>query len=179
MEQHNLQELFVDNLKDLYSAEKQILKALPKLIKGAKNEDLASALEEHRGVTEQHVARLERIFKDFGKTPRAKHCKGMEGLLEEGSEVLEEFEASDVRDAGMIVAAQKVEHYEIAAYGSLRTFAEVLGQDDAVALIEQTLEEEKEADQKLSELAEASIDADAAAGEEEERPAPRRRSAGR
>ena len=175
MEQQSLRELYVDNLRDMYSAEKQILRALPKMIKGAANEELANGLEEHRTVTEQQVARLEKIFRSLGTAARAKKCKGMEGLLEEGAELLEEEEQSEVRDAGIIVAAQKVEHYEIAAYGSLRTFAELLGEDEAVQLLEESLEEEKEADEKLTALAQSAINLEAANQDEE----PARKRAGR
>ena len=175
MEQQGLRELYVDNLKDMYSAEKQILRALPKMIKGAANEDLANALEEHRAVTEQQVVRLEKIFRNLGNAARAKKCKGMEGLLEEGAELLDQENESDVRDAGIIVAAQKVEHYEIAAYGSLRTFAELLGDDEAVQLLEESLDEEKDADEKLTALAQSCINLEAANAEEE----PARKRAGR
>ncbi len=175
MEQQGLRELYVDNLKDMYSAEKQILRALPKMIEGAANEDLANALEEHRAITEQQVTRLETIFGKLGSSARGKKCKGMEGLLEEGAELLEQEDESDVRDAGIIVAAQKVEHYEIAAYGSLRTFAELLGDDRAVQLLEESLEEEKDADEKLTALAQSCINLEAANQQEE----PQRKQAGR
>src|SRR5204863_10124496 len=142
---------------------------------GSANTELASALEDHRAVTEQQVARLETIFRSLGNSARAKKCKGMEGVLEEGAELLDAEDESDVRDAGIIVAAQKVEHYEIAAYGSLRTFAELLGDDEAVNLLDQSLEEEKEADEKLTALAQSSINLEAANQDEE----PARKRAGR
>jgi ferritin-like metal-binding protein YciE len=150
----NLEELFVHELKDVLDAERQILKALPKMIKAATSEELQAALEEHQGVTETQVERLETIFDSLGKAARGKHCVGMEGLLEEGSELIKEEEPSAALDAAMICAAQKVEHYEMAAYGSLATYAKLLGMDEAADLLETTLEEEKEADAKLSAVAE-------------------------
>lgn len=162
MELQELQQLFVHELKDVYSAEKQILKALPKMIKAASNDDLSSALEEHRQVTEKQVERLDMVLKALDETNRGKKCKGMEGLLEEGSDLLQEDASAEVLDAGIIAATQKVEHYEIAAYGTLVSFARQLGHTQAAKLLELTLAEEKEADLKLSEVAEASINSMAA-----------------
>ena len=149
----NLEDVFEHELKDVLDAERQILKALPKMIKAAESEELKAALEEHRGVTEEQVGRLETIFKSLDKAARGKHCKGMEGLLEEGAEMIEEEETGAPLDAAMICAAQKVEHYEIAAYGSLIAYANLLGMSEAVELLEATLEEEKEADKTLTGIA--------------------------
>jgi ferritin-like metal-binding protein YciE len=149
----SIEELFIHECKDLLSAEKQLVKALPKMAKGAGNERLRSAFEEHLEQTKTHVDRLEQVFSLLGKTARAEHCKGMEGLLEEGSELLEEEGDATVKDAAIIGAAQKVEHYEISGYGSARTLAELLGHQEAVELLQQTLDEEKAADAKLTKLA--------------------------
>jgi ferritin-like metal-binding protein YciE len=149
----NLEDLFEHTLRDTLDAERQILKALPKMIKGAESEELKAGLEEHRAVTEQQVGRLETIFESMGKAARGKHCAGMEGLLTEGEELIEEEEPSPARDAALIGGAQKVEHYEIAAYGCLVEYAKLLGMDDAVELLKATLDEEKDADEKLSEVA--------------------------
>ena len=145
-----MQELFVDELKDLYSAEKQITRALPKLAKAVTSEDLKQALLSHLDETKGHVARLEQIFEKLGKKPAGKTCVGMKGVLEEGSEMLEDTDKGVVRDSGLISAAQRVEHYEMAGYGSARDFAKVLGQGEIATLLEQTLEEEKAADKKLT-----------------------------
>lgn len=145
-----MQELFVDELKDLYSAEKQITRALPKLAKAVTSEDLKQALLSHLDETKGHVARLEQIFEKLGKKPAGKTCVGMKGVLEEGSEMLEDTDKGVVRDAGLISAAQRVEHYEMAGYGSARDFAKSLGQGEIATLLEQTLEEEKAADKKLT-----------------------------
>ena len=149
----NLEELFQHELRDVLDAERQILKALPKMIKAAESQMLKAALTEHQGVTEEQVGRLETIFKSLDKAARGKHCKGMEGLLAEGADMIEEEETSPTLDAAMIGAAQKVEHYEIAAYGTLVEYAKILGMDDAVELLAATLAEEKEADEKLSAVA--------------------------
>jgi ferritin-like metal-binding protein YciE len=154
MEMQTLQDLFVENLKDLYSAENQILKAGPKVSKAVENQDLKSALDEHLRITETQVERLERIFKDLGEKPTGKKCHGMEGLLEENKELLGEDAQQDVLEAGVIVGMQKVEHYEIAGYGSAVTFAKLLGNDEAADLLAQTLEEEKNADRMLTQIAE-------------------------
>jgi ferritin-like metal-binding protein YciE len=161
MEIDSLRKLYVEDLKDLYSAEKQILQALPKMIKKASNEQLKKAFEEHRQVTEKQVERLDRIFEKLGKSSRGKKCKGMEGLLEEGKELMQEDVDPEVLDAGLIAAAQKVEHYEIAGYGTARTYAELLGENDHVKLLQQTLAEEGDADKKLTQLAESSINVEA------------------
>ncbi len=153
MKLQSLDELFIHECKDLLSAEKQLVKALPKMAKGAANEQLRSAFEEHLEQTKTHVERLEQIFSALGKAARAEHCKGMEGLIEEGSELLEEDADATVKDAALIGAAQKVEHYEISGYGTARTLAKLLGHKEAIELLQQTLDEEKETDQKLTQLA--------------------------
>ena len=167
MEMSNLQDLFVENLKDLYSAENQILKALPKAAKKVNSDELRSALEEHVEQTQGHVERIEQIMEKLGEKPGGKKCHGMEGLLSEAKELLGEDAEPDVLDAGLIVDCQKVEHYEIAGYGSAVTFAKLLGNDEAARLLGQTLDEEKAADQKLTEIAESSINLEAAGGETE------------
>ena len=153
MEHQALKELYVDELKDIYSAENQLVKALPKMAKAATSNELRTGFEEHLGQTRGHVQRLEQIFKALGEKQTGKKCKGMEGLVAEGQEMMEEDFEDDLMDAALISAAQRVEHYEIAAYGTVRTYAELLGEDEAVTLLEQTLGEEKETDQKLSDLA--------------------------
>ena len=149
----SMEDLLVHELKDLYSAETQIVKALPKMMKAAASEELQRAFEEHLEQTNGHVQRLEQIFEALDEKPTGKICEGMKGLLKEGDELAREEGDSDVIDAGLISAAQRVEHYEIAAYGSVRTYAELLGEDEAVDLLTQTLEEEKQADQKLTQVA--------------------------
>src|SRR3984893_4982215 len=161
-----LKELYIDELKDLYSAESQLVKALPKMAKAASFDELRHGFEEHLEQTKGHVQRLEKIFQALGESPKGKKCKGMEGLIEEGSEVMEEDYEGSVLDAALIGAAQRVEHYEIAGYGTVRSMAETLGEADDVSLLEETLEEEKAADEKLTELAEQ-INAQAEMGEEE------------
>ena len=153
MAAENLQELFVEELKDLYDAEKQLTKALPKMAKATDNPELKTAFEEHLEITRMQVARLEEVFKSLGMAARGKTCEGMKGLIEEGQEMMEEMEQGSTLDAALISSAQKVEHYEIASYGTLATFAEVLGHEDAKDLLGQTLEEEKEADEKLTVIA--------------------------
>ena len=155
MELETLQELFVDELKDLYSAENQITKALPKMAKTATSEGLKKGFLEHLEQTKGHISRLEFIFVELDESPKGKKCKGMEGLLTEGSELMNEDAEPEVMDAGLISAAQRVEHYEIAAYGTVRTYAELLGLKKAAKLLQETLDEEKETDQKLSGLAQA------------------------
>jgi len=150
MSVETLEDLLIDELKDLYSAEKQIVRSLPKLAKAASTPELQEALQSHLEETRGQVERLDKIAEIVGKKLTGKTCAGMKGVLEEGSEVLEEVEEGDVRDAAMIGAAQRVEHYEMAGYGTARDFAMLLGMDDVVALLEQTLEEEKAADQKLT-----------------------------
>jgi ferritin-like metal-binding protein YciE len=153
MEHQALKELYIDELKDIYNAENQLVKALPKMAKAAISEELRTGFEEHLEQTRGHVQRLEQIFKALGEKPSGKKCKGMEGLVAEGQEMMGEDFEDDVMDAALISAAQRVEHYEIAAYGTVRTYAELLGEDTAVQLLEQTLEEEKETDQKLTDMA--------------------------
>lgn len=148
-----LQELLIDELKDLYSAEKQIVRALPKLAKGATNEALSEALRTHLEETKGHVERLEQIAEIVGKKLTGKTCVGMQGVLEEGSEVLEDTDKGEVRDAALIAASQRVEHYEMAGYGAARDFAKLLGMSDVASILEQTLEEEKSADKKLTSIA--------------------------
>jgi ferritin-like metal-binding protein YciE len=165
MEMTDLQDLLVENLRDLYSAENQILKALPKAAKKVENEELRTALEEHVEQTQGHVKRLEQILGRWGEKPGGKKCHGMEGLLKEAKELLGEDAAPEVLDAGLIVDCQKVEHYEIAGYGSAVTFAKLLGDDEAARLLAQTLDEEEQADKKLSDIAESSINVQAAQGD--------------
>jgi ferritin-like metal-binding protein YciE len=153
----NLKDLLVEEVKDLYSAEKQLVKALPKMAKAATNAELKQGFVTHLEETEGQVERLEEIFKLLGLAPRAKHCDAMEGLIDEGASVIAEEAEASVKDAALIGAAQKVEHYEIAAYGTARTHAQLLGMQEAMELLEETLEEEKATDQKLTALAESQI----------------------
>jgi ferritin-like metal-binding protein YciE len=176
----SLEKLFRDELADLYDAEKQILKALPRLIEGVESRELKTALQQHRTETEGQVKRLERIFQHEGR-PAPKKCKGMAGLLSEGDDLLKEKYEGDVMDAGIIGAAQRVEHYEIAAYGTVRAFAEELGKTSVVSLLDETLDEEKAADERLTEIAVTSVneradrrDTASARDEEEETPSQRR-----
>src|SRR6476660_7987065 len=150
MKLDTLENLFVHELKDLLSAEKQLVKALPKMAKGATSQALKEGIEDHLEQTKGHVERLEQIFVLLDKAPRAEHCKAMEGLIEEESDLLEEEGSPMVKDAALIGAAQRVEHYEIAAYGTTRTLAELLGQTEAVELLQATLDEEKDTDEKLT-----------------------------
>ena len=157
-ENSQLDKLFTDSLKDIYWAEKHLTKTLPKMKKKATTDDLKSAIEEHLAQTEEHVSRLERVFEICGKKAQAKKCDAMEGLTKEADSIIEETEANTMtRDAGIIMAAQKVEHYEIATYGSLVQLAKTLGMNDAAEILHQTLEEEKQADEKLTEIAEWSV----------------------
>lgn len=157
-----LTELFEDSLKDIYWAEKALTKVLPKMAKNATSADLIEALNAHLTETEEHVIRLEKVFELIGKKATAKKCDAMDGLIEEGKGILEETELGVVRDAGIIAASQKIEHYEIATYGTLRQFAETLGFEEAAALLEQTLDEEKGADKKLTEVAVNAVNLEAA-----------------
>ncbi|MEO5582377.1 MAG: ferritin-like domain-containing protein [Saprospiraceae bacterium] len=170
-----LRDLFLDELKDIYWAEKALTKAIPKMIKNATSEDLVDALTAHLEVTEEQVSRLEQVFETIGEKAQAKKCEAMEGLIKEAEEIMESTEQGVVRDAGIIAAGQKVEHYEIASYGTLCSFAKTLGEDEAASLLEETLNEEKEADEKLSEISN-SINVEAASGndygEDEESEAP-------
>ncbi|MBL8012513.1 MAG: ferritin-like domain-containing protein [Candidatus Omnitrophica bacterium] len=164
---NNLKELYVHELQDIYSAEKQITQALPKLAKAANNEDLKNGFQEHLEQTKGQIQRLDKIFERLGQSSAGEKCKGMQGLLEEGGDFTQEKAAPEVLDAGMIVAAQKVEHYEIAAYGSVCRYAELLGFDEDLQLLQETLEEEKETDQKLTELSD-DLNEQANEGSEEE-----------
>ncbi len=159
---HGLRELFENELKDIYWAEKALTKAIPKMIKNATSSELIEALKDHLTVTEGQVTRLEDVFEAIEMKPQAKKCEAMAGLIKEAEEIMTDTEKGVVRDAGIILAGQKVEHYEIATYGTLRAFARILGEDKAAFLLEETLGEEKEADEKLSEIAEASINMEAA-----------------
>ena len=163
MKLESLQDLFVDELKDLYSAENQLLKALPKMAQAATDEQLRNAFQDHLEQTRNQVKRLDQIFKKMDVNPKGKKCKAMEGLIEEGKQVINEKANAAVRDAALISAAQRVEHYEIAGYGSVRTFAQVLGDNESADLLQETLEEEAAADKKLTELAETAINAGAQA----------------
>jgi len=180
----NLRELLVEELKDLYSAEKQIVKALPKIIRGSASQELKAAITEHLEVTKAQVTRLEEVFEHLDEKPKAKPCKGMEGLLKEGAESLEEEDKGPLRDLQLIGAAQRVEHYEVAAYGTAKAMAEKLGLSEAANLLNETLEEEEEADKKLTEVAQGLYgeieNGDAEEPEEEEEaPAPGRRAVGK
>ncbi len=168
MQIDNLEKFFVEQLKDVYNAEKQIVRALPRMSKAATDEELRNAFDTHLRETEKQVERLERVFKDFGQTPQGKKCVGMEGLIEEAKELLQEDVDPEVLDAGLIMAAQKVEHYEIATYGCLKTYAELLGNEDAARVLDEILEEEKRADQLLTEIAERSINVEAIEARPEE-----------
>jgi ferritin-like metal-binding protein YciE len=158
---NGLHELFEMELKDIYWAEKALTKAIPKMIKKASSEELVGALEEHLAVTENQVRRVEKVFEMMNMTPKAKKCEGMDGIIKEGEEIMKEAEEGMTRDAGIIAAAQKVEHYEIASYGTLCSFAKTLGMTREAELLEETLNEEKEADATLSKIAEASVNEEA------------------
>jgi ferritin-like metal-binding protein YciE len=168
MKQHTLRDLFVNELKDLYNMENQIIKALPKMAKTASTPELRQGFEEHLQQTRGQVQRLERIFEELDTAPRGKRCMGMEGIIDEGKELMGEEMDEPTMDAGLIAAAQKVEHYEIASYGTVRTWAEELGMHNAASLLEETLEEEKATDEKLSHLAEQMVNQRAHSGQEEE-----------
>jgi ferritin-like metal-binding protein YciE len=156
-----LEDLFVDLLKDLYSAENQLVKALPKMAKNAQASDLRKAFQDHLRQTEGQVKRIERIFSDLEGSPRGKKCVGMEGLVEEGNEIMKEAADPNAMDAGLIAAAQKVEHYEIASYGTARAWARHLGYDNAAKLLDQTLEEESMANELLTRIAESHVNMEA------------------
>jgi ferritin-like metal-binding protein YciE len=159
----HLNDLFLDTLKDIYYAEKQILKALPKMAKAASSDELRGAFEKHHGETEGQVERLEQIFELLDKPARGKTCDAIQGILEEGKEIMDEYKGSEALDAGMLAAAQAVEHYEISRYGTLKQWAQQLGMKDAVKLLDQTLQEEKKTDETLTTLAEAAVNLAAAA----------------
>jgi ferritin-like metal-binding protein YciE len=155
--QKTLQNLFHDTLKDIYFAEKKILTALPKMAKATQSEELAAAFEKHEGQTEEHVARLERVFEMIDQKPQGKTCDAIVGIIEEGQEIMKEYKGSPALDAGLLAAAQAVEHYEITRYGTLKTWANELGLADAVNLLDETLAEEKETDVALTQLAETAV----------------------
>ncbi|TIL29050.1 ferritin-like domain-containing protein [Mesorhizobium sp.] len=152
-----LEDLFHEGLKDVYYAERKILVALKKMARGAESDQLTAAFEKHRDETEAQIERLQQVFEIFGKRPQAKTCPAIDGIIEEGQEILEEFKEAPALDAGLVAAAQEVEHYEIARYGTLITWAGLLGLKDAVPLLEETLEEEKATDEALTQLGEASV----------------------
>lgn len=164
MKLESLEQLYISELRDLYSAENQLLKALPKMTKAASSEELKEGFEKHLEQTKGHVERLEQIFQQLDQSPKGKTCHGMKGLIEEGSEILKEDGEDSVLDAGIIVAAQKVEHYEIASYGSVRTFANLLNQDEAASLLQATLDEESETNEILNGLAEGIVNPEALIG---------------
>jgi ferritin-like metal-binding protein YciE len=162
-EPKTLDDLFHDTLKDIYFAEKKILATLPKMAKAAQSPDLKRAFEKHRGETEGHVTRLEKVFATIDKKPQAKTCDAIVGITDEGAEIMKEFKGSPALDAGLLGAAQAVEHYEMSRYGTLRTWAQELGLNDAVRLLDQTLEEEKKTDAALTKIAEAVVNQQAQA----------------
>jgi len=165
MELNSLQDLFIEDLKDLYNAENQLVKALPKMAKAATDPDLKQAFQTHLAETENQIKRLEQIFDQLDESPKGKKCKAMEGLIEEGKELMQEDAEPEVLDAGLIGAAQKVEHYEIAGYGTVRTYAQMLGNDQAARLLQQTLDEEGMTDKKLTRLAMQCINVEAEGGD--------------
>jgi ferritin-like metal-binding protein YciE len=162
-EPKNLDDLFYDTLKDIYFAEKKILTTLPKMAKAAQSPDLKKAFEKHRGETEGHVARLEKVFTTIEKKPQAKTCDAIVGITDEGAEIMKEYKGTSALDAGLLAAAQAVEHYEISRYGTLKAWAKELGLNDAVRLLDQTLEEEKKTDATLTKIAEAVVNQQAEA----------------
>jgi ferritin-like metal-binding protein YciE len=164
MKLESLKDLYLEQLRDLYDAETQLVDALPKMAEAAKANDLKRAFNDHLRQTREQVSRLERIFKTLGEKPTGQTCKGMQGLIKEGEEMLKNKGEPEVIDAGLIAAAQRVEHYEIAGYGTVRTYAEMLGDEEAVKLLEKSLQEEEETDDKLTELAESHINQEAVAG---------------
>ena len=164
MELEHLMDLYVDELKDTYNAEKQLLRALPKMAKKAEHPELRQAFENHAAMTEEQVRRLETIFEDLKLPKRGKKCRGMEGLIEEGREMMEEEADPDVMDAAMIASAQRIEHYEIAAYGTLRTYAKQLGLQEHASLLQRTLDEEGETVKLLTRIAETRVNRDAEVG---------------
>jgi ferritin-like metal-binding protein YciE len=162
MELQTLTDLYIHELKDLYSAEQQLTKALPKMAKAAANENLVAGFQEHLEQTKQHAQRLEQILSSHQQTTRGAKCKGMEGILAEGAEMIAEKADAEVKDAGLIAAAQRVEHYEMAGYGTARTYAELLGDQEGTKLLQTTFEEERQTDQKLTKLAKSAINVAAA-----------------
>jgi ferritin-like metal-binding protein YciE len=162
MQLETLQDLYIHELKDLYSAEKQLIRALPKMAKAAKNQQLADGFKEHLEQTKEHAARIEKILAKHKKSTRGSRCKGMEGIIAEGAEMVEEQADAEVKDAGLIAAAQRVEHYEMAGYGTARTYAEMLGDNEGAKLLQTTLQEEAATDEKLTKLAKSSVNIAAA-----------------
>jgi ferritin-like metal-binding protein YciE len=176
MKLDTLKKLYVEELRDIYNAEQQLVKALPKMAKGASSDELREAIENHLDQTKGHVERLEQIFEGLDESPKGKTCQAMKGLIEEGSEILDEKGEGSVLDAGIIAAAQKVEHYEMATYGTLRTWADLLNEEEAAGLLQETLDEEGEADKTLNELAQEIVNPEALLeGEQEEAVGGRRR----
>jgi ferritin-like metal-binding protein YciE len=167
-QENGLQELLVEELRDIYHAEGQLLKALPKMAKAAKSERLKEAFERHLEETEQQIERLERAFESLGEPVKGKKCQAMEGLIAEGKEVMEEHSESAMLDAALICAAQKIEHYEIASYGTICTWADLLGLDEVSDLLKETLDEEKTTDESLTEIAESEINVEAVQEQENE-----------
>jgi len=161
MKIETMEDLFLEQVQDLYDAERRLVKALPKMAEGSTSQTLRQAFESHLIETEGHVGRLETIFRTLGQDPKTHTCDAMKGLISEGEDVIGDIDQSSLRDAGLIAAANRVEHYEIAAYGSARTFADILGLSEAASLLEQTLQEEKKADQKLTQLAESMVNDEA------------------
>ena len=176
MEMDSLKELYVDELRDLWSAETQITKALPKMMKAATNPKLKKAFNTHLKQTERQIKRLERIFKELDESPRGKKCVGMEGLIKEGQELIKEKPEAEVLDAGLIAAAQHVEHYEMAGYGCVRTWARQLGEDRQAELLQETLDEEEQTDRLLTDLAESEINVEAEEGDDEDQRSMRTRA---
>jgi ferritin-like metal-binding protein YciE len=164
MKLESLKDLYLEQLRDLYSAENQLVEALPKMAEKATSPDLRKAFNDHLRQTEEHVRRLERIFQDLQESPKGNTCEGMKGLIKEGEEMIHMRGEPSVLDAGLIAAAQRVEHYEIAGYGTVRTYAELLGKGEHVSLLERTLQEEEDTDERLTELAESCINVEALVG---------------
>jgi len=160
-EPKKLADLFHDTLKDIYFAEKKILVALPKMAEATQSDDLKAAFEKHEGETEEQVARLEKVFEEIGEKPQGKTCAAIMGILDEGKEIMEEYKGSPALDAGLLAAAQAVEHYEISRYGTLRTWAQELGRDKSAKLLQETLDEEEATDEALTELAESVVNQEA------------------
>ncbi|MEO6184279.1 MAG: ferritin-like domain-containing protein [Verrucomicrobiota bacterium] len=174
MKINTLHDLYIEELRDIYNAEQQLIKALPKIAQAANSDELRSSIEDHLETTKEQIERLDQIFENLGSTSKGKKCKAMEGLVEEANELLEEDIAETVLDAALIAACQRVEHYEIAVYGTLATFAKLLGREDDADLLGQTLDEEKEADETLTDIAESTINVEAIQeeGSQEEEAAP-------
>ncbi|HTG38942.1 ferritin-like domain-containing protein [Sphingomonas sp.] len=163
MANKTLETLFHDTLRDIYYAERKILRTLPKMARAAKSEELKSAFETHRDQTEGQIERLQQVFEIIGKTPRGKTCEAIDGIVAEGEEIIEDYKDSPALDAGLLASAQAVEHYEITRYGTLRRWAQLLGLDEAVSLIEQTLEEESQTDELLTDIADKTVNENALA----------------